>query len=396
MSSEYVSMTFGQLLRHALDGKTTALPVAPSALHRTPHGAILRLPTDGEQLAISAGDVPVTPSVGRISWLETAAIPLLGLIPSIPVTSKEGQLPIGGELPAVSMQREHQTGVDNEPAITSVAYDLSSVIEAKTETSFQALMQSEESLQDALEDSHRIGIAEMILRQLLTGGAGHGAELTATLTGDAVTGVTVTEGGRSYLGPLTLEFIGGGGMGAAATATITDGVISGVTVDDGGTGYTSAPMVRLRTDSGNNITAIVDRPGVASTDYPTADRGSDASFRAEEEAISDLGGVSTAWVLGALLESGARGVVVEPGGSRRVIEGREMLLSGVPTFRNSDMHSDRGIVADWARAVQIVTGSTIEYTIDKVTRPGDVRITSRLAVDVLVVRPQLVRTIIEA
>ena len=294
------------------------------------------------------------------------------------------------------MQREHQTGSDNDPAITSIAYDMSSVLEGKTQTSFQALMQSQESLRDAIQDSHRIAIAEMLLRQLLTGGAGHGAEMTATLTGDAVTGVTVTSGGRSYLGPLSVVFTGGGGTDAAASATMADGVITSVTVDEGGMNYTSAPTVIIRTDAGNNITPIIDQTGVVSTDYPSADRGSDRTFRPEELAIEDAGGTPGAWVLGGSLESGARAVVVNPGGSRRVVEGREMVLSGVPTFRNSDMHSDRGIVADWGRAVQIVTGPAIEYVIDRITRPGDVRITSRLAVDVLVTRPTLIRTIIEA
>ena len=395
MNNEQIEMGFGELLRMAIDGKTTALPVAPSALHRTPNGAIMRLPTDGEQLAISAGDVPVTPSVGRIRWLETASIPILNLIPSTPVREIKGHLPIGGELPAVSMQREHETGSDNDPAITSIAYDMSSVIEAKTETSFQALMQAE-GLQDAIQDSHQIALAEMILRQLLTGGAGHGAQLTATVSGGAVASVTVTVGGRSYLGPLEVVFTGGGGADAAATATMADGVITSVTVTEGGTGYTSAPSVIIRTAAGNNITALVDQTGVVSTDYSSADKGSDRTFRPEELAIEDAGGQPSAWVLGRNLESGARGVVVNPGGSRRVIEGREMLLSGVRTFRNSDLHSDRAIVADWGRAVQIVTGPEIEYVIDYITKPGDVRITSRLPIDILVTRPSLVRTIIEA
>ena len=396
MTNEHIELSFGQLLKLAIDGKTTALPVGTDTLHKTAHGGILRLPTDGEQWAIGAGDVPVTPSVGRISWLETASIPLLNLIPSTPVREITGHLPIGGKLPAVTMQREHQTGSDNDPAITSIAYDMSSVIEGNTETSFQAIMQSQESLQDAIQDSHRIAIAEMLLRQLLTGGAGHGAELTATVSGGAVASVTVTDGGRSYLGPLEVVFTGGGGADAAATATMADGVITGVTVTEGGTAYTSAPTVIIRTAAGNNVSAIVAQTGVVSTAYASADKGSDRTFRPEELAIEDAGGQPSAWVLGSSLESGARSVVVEPGGSRRVIEGREMLLSGVSTFRNSDMNSDRGIVADWGRAVQIVTGPEIEYVIDFITKPGDVRITSRLPVDILVTRPTLIRTIIEA
>ena len=92
MNNETVELSFGQLLKLAIDGKTTALPVAPSVLHKTAHGGILHLPVDGERLAVSADAVPVTPSVGRISWLETAANPVVG-IDTFDSGSGEGRCP---------------------------------------------------------------------------------------------------------------------------------------------------------------------------------------------------------------------------------------------------------------------------------------------------------------
>ena len=396
--NEFVDMTFGQLLKLAIDGKTTALPVAPSALHKTAHGGIMHLPVEAERFEISAGDVPSTPSQGRVSWLETTAIPLLSDIPTIAVPEKTGVLPIGGRLPSATMQREHETGSDHDPSIVGIAYDLSSVIEARTMTSTQAVMQASEPLLDALESAHRISLAEMILRQLLTGGGGYGASATATLSGGSVSSITVDEGGNSYLGPISVTFEGGGGTGAMATASIVDGSVTAINVTDGGTSYATVPTVVLSSGDGegNNISSIVSDPLVTRTEYAAASKGADRVFRPAEIAVQDASGSPSAWALGGTLESSARAVVVEPGGSRRVIEGREMLLSGVPTFRNTDMNSNMGIVADWRRAIMIITGSTIEYTIDKITRPGDLKITSRLPVDVRVVRPTLVQVINEA
>jgi hypothetical protein len=69
--------------------------------------------------------------------------------------------------------------------------------------------------------------------------------LTAVLTGDAVSSVTITDGGSGLSVAPQLIFTGGGGTGAVATATITAGVITLVTVITGGSGYTSAPTITV-------------------------------------------------------------------------------------------------------------------------------------------------------
>ena len=74
------------------------------------------------------------------------------------------------------------------------------------------------------------------------------ATATATITGDAVSAITVTDGGEHYKSalPPTVTFSGGGGSGATATATVSSaGIVTGITITSGGSGYTSAPTVTI-------------------------------------------------------------------------------------------------------------------------------------------------------
>ena len=74
------------------------------------------------------------------------------------------------------------------------------------------------------------------------------ATATSTITGDAVTAVTITNGGEYYKTalPPTVTFSGGGGSDAAGTATVSAaGIVTGITITNGGTGYTSAPTVTI-------------------------------------------------------------------------------------------------------------------------------------------------------
>lgn len=80
------------------------------------------------------------------------------------------------------------------------------------------------------------------------------ATATATISGGAVTGVTITNGGSGYTAPPTINFYGGGsivngGSKARATATLTNGSVTGVTINTGGSGYNTAPAITI---SGGN------------------------------------------------------------------------------------------------------------------------------------------------
>jgi len=76
-----------------------------------------------------------------------------------------------------------------------------------------------------------------------TAGALSTAAGTSTLTGDAVSAVTISDGGAGYQAPPTVTFSGGGGTGATGIAVLTNGVVTSVQITDGGSGYTSAPTV---------------------------------------------------------------------------------------------------------------------------------------------------------
>lgn len=70
------------------------------------------------------------------------------------------------------------------------------------------------------------------------------AVATATLSGNTVASISITNGGKNYSGTPTVTLTGGGGSGATATATVDGtGVVTAVNVTAAGSGYTSAPAV---------------------------------------------------------------------------------------------------------------------------------------------------------
>jgi len=74
------------------------------------------------------------------------------------------------------------------------------------------------------------------------------AKATSTITGDAVTSITITDGGSHYkqATPPSVTISGGGGIGATATATVSStGIVNGILITNGGSGYTSAPIVTI-------------------------------------------------------------------------------------------------------------------------------------------------------
>jgi hypothetical protein len=82
------------------------------------------------------------------------------------------------------------------------------------------------------------------------------ATAVAELTGDVVTGITITNAGHGYLTPPTVTLTGGGGTGATATATLTAaGVINTLVLDTPGTGYTNA-TVAITGGAGSGATGV--------------------------------------------------------------------------------------------------------------------------------------------
>jgi hypothetical protein len=78
------------------------------------------------------------------------------------------------------------------------------------------------------------------------GFAGALATATATISGGAVTSLTLVTGGSGHTVAPPVSLLGGGGTGATATATINpSGVVTALILTGGGTGYTSAPLVSI-------------------------------------------------------------------------------------------------------------------------------------------------------
>lgn len=74
------------------------------------------------------------------------------------------------------------------------------------------------------------------------------AKATATISGDAVDSITITDSGLHYNAslPPTVTISGGGGNGATATASVSStGLVTGILITNGGSGYTTAPSVTI-------------------------------------------------------------------------------------------------------------------------------------------------------
>ena len=77
-----------------------------------------------------------------------------------------------------------------------------------------------------------------------------GVDKPLTLTvgknvGGTVTSVAVTSGGGSYSSTPEVTISGGGGTGATATATLSGSAVSGLTITNPGTAYTSNPTLTI-------------------------------------------------------------------------------------------------------------------------------------------------------
>ena len=94
-------------------------------------------------------------------------------------------------------------------------------------------------------------------------GPGAGLTATASISGGAVTGITVDTGGTGYNAAPPITIRSGGGTGATAHALVANGVVTSIVVDSAGSGYTSAPTVEESTET---IRSYVVDDGAANSD----------------------------------------------------------------------------------------------------------------------------------
>ena len=131
----------------------------------------------------------------------------------------------------------------------------------------------------------------------------------------------------------------------------------------------------------NNLSGIVGMAGIGAGSYAVANRGHDEFFELGEETVIDAHGRESGlvWALGTGLHSAAKGSLLEPGSDRRVLERGRLSTSGTPVQRISDgLDSTTGLLADWS-AVAVPISDRLEVTINRVSKPGEWLITSRLA-----------------
>ena len=117
-----------------------------------------------------------------------------------------------------------------------------------------------------------------------------GASATVTVTGGAITAISVSSGGSEYTtAPSVFILDTGGGSDASATATVSDGAVTGVTVTDGGSGYSSSSTVQVIFLP--NIDDLGEPPEETPTDPPT-DTPDTSSLPDEPEGSPEEGSTS--------------------------------------------------------------------------------------------------------
>ncbi len=126
---------------------------------------------------------------------------------------------------------------------------------------------------------------------------GAGGIATAVLQEDALSLITVTDGGSEYGTVVPDVTVSSPSVGAAATASINGGVVNALTITNGGTYYTSAPLVVISDPpSGTTATATatiatlagigtvnaltITNPGSGYTMAPTVSIGNTAGVKA--------------------------------------------------------------------------------------------------------------------
>lgn len=85
---------------------------------------------------------------------------------------------------------------------------------------------------------------------------GYGATADAVISGNTITGTTITNDGVNYIDPV-IEVIGDG-AGAVLIPVVTAGKITSITISDGGNSYTVATLIiRERNGSGSSIVPLI-------------------------------------------------------------------------------------------------------------------------------------------
>ena len=139
-----------------------------------------------------------------------------------------------------------------------------------------------------------------------------------------------------------------------------------------------------------SLAGVLSAAGIGAATYAQTDRGKEDAFTLGESTLEDADADpgAMAWLLGSDLHDSAKGALLEPGSDRRTLERGRMSVSGYQTYRSdSALPATTGLLCDWSSIVLVMQGA-LGVTVDRVTKPGTVRVTSRLNVaDPVVTRP---------
>ena len=234
---EQKSATFGQMVRASLGDGLVDGVVANS------QGGSFKLPLERAAVIEAENIAPGRERIlDGVEWLrgDSDASPIMARLMIVPTSTTRGKIASGQVLPGTSMQPESGTSAlgrgaafptvpapelgdrytflsdtagitalesDGVTALTAATrdqtfrfnatawvaqastftehnYDLSSVVEAKTEISLQVAVQTSDSVLDAVLEAHRIGLADRLLSQVLSGdGQGNNLSGVAGATG---------------------------------------------------------------------------------------------------------------------------------------------------------------------------------------------------------------------
>lgn len=146
-------------------------------------------------------------------------------------------------------------------------------------------------------------------------GGGFDAVATSTISGGAVSNISVADMGGNYLQTPLISIVGGGGAGATAIATLNAfAQVGSITITNGGSGYTSAPavnIIRLTAATGFNASATVSGGAVTGITVNSGGIGYTANSLVHIVGGGGTGATATATVVGGVIT----GVNVTGGGA---------------------------------------------------------------------------------
>ena len=348
--------TFGQMIRASLGGGL----VDGVQSHR--EGGSFRLPL--ERAAVIEAD-DVTPGrervVDGVSWLagDAADSPILSRLNIISTSTTRGKVASGQVLPATSMQGQSGTSALGSGVTfpTVPAPMLGDLFRFTADATVVAIDEDGAALTAAETDETYRFNGTAWQRQAATFGE-HGFDLDSVIESKTEISLELA----IQTGDDTLDAVL-----EAHRLGIADRMLEQVLAGDG---------------AGSNLSGVASATGIGAGTYLVADRGSDEAFTDGELAVEDGGGRSPymAWALGRDLSTSAQKTAVEPGASRRVLEGGRLTLSGLPAQRIVEgLTSTVGLVGDWQTVIVPILSELI-IVVDRITTPGMARITSRLPI----------------